>query len=384
GYRAPRSVGEPDRVVVGTLDRGEQEELLDASRFTRRAPASGLALAGRWLAANLDRPTGAIARRLTPDDVGVTARRAGHAARMTVEVGGEARTVRERAVRLGPLGLFGVETLPDPLSPTDPDRSEAPAGPGTRRAAERPPVVVFLSSGNDSHIGPSRLWVSLGRRWAAAGFRCVRVDLSGLGESPAREGQAEQVLRPPEAFDDVLDVAAAVAEDPKDVVLVGLCSGAYQALDSALELAPLGVLAINPVMRFVPPEVAAGGRISERRQLCIPRATWSVALRSRLPKRTGDRVAAMRAIWERWRPRGHRTDWRARFLQRGVQVYCICGEQEAGPFRRHGAGMPEASGSSAGMQVEAIAGLDHALLAAGHRELVVDRLTEALHRMTGR
>src|SRR5262249_20114005 len=122
------------------------------------------------------------------------------------------------------------------------------------------------------HIGPSRLWVEFARRWASIAIRSVRFDLSGLGDSPARPGQPEFVARAPEAFDDVLDAARAVSpRDASDVVLMGLCSAAYQALESGLELVPRAVVALNPVLSFQPPEMLAGAAMHHRRRVCLPR-----------------------------------------------------------------------------------------------------------------
>ena len=68
------------------------------------------------------------------------------------------------------------------------------------------------------------------------------------------------------------EIANAVSpDDPSDVVLVGLCSSAYQALDSAIRLHPLGVIALNPVITFQPPEMLAGGKVDERRRVALPR-----------------------------------------------------------------------------------------------------------------
>ena len=50
------------------------------------------------------------------------------------------------------------------------------------------------------------MWVELSRAWAALGFPCYRFDLSGLGDSPVRAGQVRNLVRAPEAFDDVVDV----------------------------------------------------------------------------------------------------------------------------------------------------------------------------------
>ena len=91
----------------------------------------------------------------------------------------------------------------------------------------------------------------------------VRVDLSGVGDSPSRPGEPEFVIRLPVAFEDVKEIASAVSRGRHavGVVLVGLCSSAYQALDSALELHPRGVIALNPVLTFQPPEMLAGGKV---------------------------------------------------------------------------------------------------------------------------
>ena len=80
---------------------------------------------------------------------------------------GDGRPLLERAVRIEPSGLFGIETA--------------------NAAASAGPTVIFVNNGFGSHVGPSRLWVVLARRWAAAGLRCVRLDLSGIGDSPSRE-----------------------------------------------------------------------------------------------------------------------------------------------------------------------------------------------------
>ena len=88
--------------------------------------------------------------------------------------------VRERAVELGPARLFGV------LS--EPEHGIEPSA----------PTVVFLNVGVIGHQGPGRLWVEHARAFVAAGgVRCLRADLSGIGDSPARPGRAELVLSRP-------------------------------------------------------------------------------------------------------------------------------------------------------------------------------------------
>ena len=63
------------------------------------------------------------------------------------------------------------------------------------------------------------------------------------------------------------------ADDPSNVVLVGLCSSAYQALESALDCKPRGVVAVQPVLSFQPPEMAMGRPMDSRRRIALPRNT---------------------------------------------------------------------------------------------------------------
>ena len=135
--------------------------------------------------------------------------------------------VRERVVELGTQRMFGV--VSEPVGDV------------------RGPLILMVNGINEDHVGPSRLWVELSRRWAGLGLRCVRFDFNELGESPWLPGQPDRPV-----FDKTLryDVGDAVrafnAENPAESVLIGLCSGAQVALEAALELKNRGFYAINP------------------------------------------------------------------------------------------------------------------------------------------
>lgn len=338
---------------------GEQEALLDVDHLRRQLPARGTATVVAWLDAALrSRPAGPRPPA-GPPPWWVPA---GDGVALPVEepVGA---TVRERAVRLGPSGLFGIET------------ERAGAGDGAR------PTVVLLSSGTDTHVGPSRLWVQLARRWAASGHaRCVRVDLSGWGESDPRPGRPARVLRAPEAFDDVAEVVAGVG-DPRRVVLVGLCSGAYQALESALELRPAGVLAINPLLRFTPPELLEHGAVAPRRRICEAKRPWVDAARARLPGQVVEVMTTLRVAASRIRSTDRSTGWLDELVRSDVRLYCICGEEDALPFTETGERARASWWSSGHVRIDVVPGLDHALVPAVQRESACDRLTEELHRI---
>jgi alpha/beta superfamily hydrolase len=362
----PRRGGSAVRTTADVLElaAGEHEALFEADVLRRRIPAGAVANVAHWL-------SDAIAQLgTTPPGPGrAAARRAGAApswvpastlAAVPPGAPGEP-TVYERSVRIGHHGLFGIETLPSPNVPPE------------------APVVLFFPTGMDSHIGPHRLWVDLARRWASLGARCVRVDLSGLGESAPRPGRPELVVRAPEAFDDVAD-AVRWAGGPARAVLVGLCSSAYQVLESAIELEPLGVLSVNPLLRFTPPELAAGGEMSGRRRLCQPRRVWQGAARRALPEPVGQAIADLRRLLVRWRrkltKRGAGT---ARLALAGVDVRVVCREDEAEQLAAFGlVDRPEE-----GVRVVVVPELEHSLAHAVQRQEVADRLTTMLRSMTG-
>jgi pimeloyl-ACP methyl ester carboxylesterase len=88
--------------------------------------------------------------------------------------------------------------------------------------------------------------VRLARRLARQGVRSVRLDLSGVGDSPTRPGRQRDVVYAPDWLDDLVDAVDALA--PAPVVLVGLCSGAYSALECALAARVRGVCVVNPIL----------------------------------------------------------------------------------------------------------------------------------------
>jgi pimeloyl-ACP methyl ester carboxylesterase len=143
--------------------------------------------------------------------------------------------LRERILHLGAAGnLFGI--VSEPISP----------------APEHLPWVVLLNAGSSYRVGPNRLSTLLARQLAAGGFRCVRLDLRGLGDSDAADPTRENHPYPETTFQDI-----ALALDhlhtqlgARRAVLMGLCSGAYAAFQSAARLpSPLLVegIAINPL-----------------------------------------------------------------------------------------------------------------------------------------
>ncbi|MGH8994521.1 MAG: alpha/beta fold hydrolase [Acidimicrobiales bacterium] len=269
---------------------------------------------------------------------------------------GSPSTMIERLVHLGPVGLFGIETAPV-----------------TRTVG---PTVLFLNCGKDWHVGPNRMWTNLARRWAASGFRTVRFDLSGLGDSPARAGRSFQSIYSPDAFDDLTDVVAAVSpENPSDVIFAGLCSGAYQGLESAMTMAPRGVIAINPSLRFTPAETG-NGPLDPRRRICRPpsrmvrmyRELPFPSLRTRL-RPVGTRMINLTA--RRQSP----ISCLQELASNGVDTFIVGGADEVGPFCKGKAPERTSLLTTGRVRIEVIEGLDHALLLAQDRAQIAAMVT---------
>ena len=128
------------------------------------------------------------------------------------------------------------------------------------------PTIFFLNAGVIDHVGPAGLWVRLGRSWAEAGFRAIRFDLSGNGDSPVHPGQSRQVIFSSHHEQDVVDVLRAAApRDPSNAVLVGLCSGGFNSIGPAIEVKVRGVCAVNPVLTFKDLDLEHGGEPDQRR-----------------------------------------------------------------------------------------------------------------------
>jgi pimeloyl-ACP methyl ester carboxylesterase len=152
----------------------------------------------------------------------------GHASKVAVVVRKKNRpTVTERFVELGPERLFGVVTEP--------------------KGDAQGPLLIMFNVANEEHTGPSRLWVELARRWGSFGLRSVRFDLRGLGDSPRITSQGPFPFFEEGWLEDILVVAQELSpDDPSNTVFIGLCSGAYWAIEAAAVLQARGVCALNP------------------------------------------------------------------------------------------------------------------------------------------
>ncbi|HEY8312056.1 MAG TPA: alpha/beta fold hydrolase [Gemmatimonadaceae bacterium] len=154
-----------------------------------------------------------------------------HASVSSSTNGSDTSGVRESWVKFSRGSLVGVLTEPE------------------RRTGQ--PAVILLNTGADHNVGPHRMYVPLARRWADLGFPVLRFDLAGLGDSKPNEDIPTSESYPDAALDDIraaVEFMRTEREYP-NVLLAGICSGAYHAIHAADALT-VGIIAVNPPLYY--------------------------------------------------------------------------------------------------------------------------------------
>jgi pimeloyl-ACP methyl ester carboxylesterase len=195
------------------VDVHDQSTLLDVESLLALVPTETLQVICAWLSEHLPESDDNVI------DVAALER--------ATEIPSAAGLLQEEACSIGPLGLFGIRTY-----------------------AAKPsalPLIVCLNNSVDHHVGPGRLWVDWARDLAGRGFSTLRLDLSGLGDSPARPGQPIDRPFPAEANSDLHDVISALVPD-NGVVLVGYCSGGRNSLNASNLTGVKGIVAVNTAL----------------------------------------------------------------------------------------------------------------------------------------
>jgi len=142
--------------------------------------------------------------------------------------------VEETCVFAAEVPLFGIETR-------------------RRDEDDRARTIVLLNAGAVHRTGPNRLYVTLAREWATLGYRVIRLDVSGTGDSgvlPTRRVADPFSSAHP---DDVRQLVALLrTETPAmHLTLAGLCSGAYLSFTAArLGVSVERIVMINPPMFY--------------------------------------------------------------------------------------------------------------------------------------
>jgi alpha-beta hydrolase superfamily lysophospholipase len=247
--------------------------------------------------------------------------------------------------------------------------------------------VIFLNAGHLDHIGPSRLWVELSRRWAALGFRSFRIDLSGIGESPPLEGMTERITRSVHALRQVAEVIDFVEPDNScDVLLVGLCSGAYQAMEVALSSRVRAVFLVNPSFRFDALDSGKIGESATKREVAETPAKWYSALEQ------------LRFLWPLarhfpdivWRiinslgVRSSRADSLVRLAKANVDTFVVCDSDQAESLIRGRKADARRLAKRGALTFAHVDPLDHTVFGPLARQSVSNVLTSWLEERYGR
>lgn len=170
----------------------------------------------------------------------------------------------ERPVRFGfKEGFFGVLCMP------------------VTQAANR--CVIFVSTAANHHIGTHRMFVYLARELAKRGIASLRIDVAGIGDSICPSGRVANEIYSIEAVADVrAAIDAMVIERFSDIVLCGVCSGAYLAYQTAIVDKRVNTLLCFNLFRFIwrdtdsLTEVArtAGASVGEYMRRALQWSTW--------------------------------------------------------------------------------------------------------------
>ena len=152
----------------------------------------------------------------------------------------QAETFSETAFEFGAgSALRGVLCCPNPPS-----------------SDERRRVVVFVNTGANCHVGSGRTFVDHARALAERGVASLRMDITGIGDSPwLAEGPLGAIHR----IERVADVSAAFDGLKRlgfgEVCLIGVCSGAFLAFQTALaDPRVTRLMLVNPSFWLPPSE----------------------------------------------------------------------------------------------------------------------------------
>jgi alpha-beta hydrolase superfamily lysophospholipase len=284
------------RALPATLDTAPataQDLLLDVRPSDCQVPEEALDLVVGWLSSPLE----------DTDGVPVKSPEAEHSVLVASGAPGSV-LVRERPMRIGEVGIFALAD--EPVAPL-PDSA---------------PWVVLVNVANEHHVGPGRRWVEFGRLWAAMGYRVLRIDQTGVGDSPTHPGQAESLTFAPEWIDDMRDVVRTLSAAGAAVIMVGLCSGAYSAFEAAMWENVAAVFAVNPRLTLYPAAKGTPVYTNRRRAAVLPaRPIAKLAETHRILAGGIWRIYRQLAVWHA----PFVVIWRV--LRRGTEVQIIaCGE----------------------------------------------------------
>ncbi len=262
-------------------------------------------------------------------------------------------------------------------------------GAGERRM----PGVVLLNAGCVHRMGPHRMNVTLARRLAVQGFPVLRLDLSGIGDSPVAPGAEENLTYPPEALRDV-DQAMTFLRRTHGIdrfVMVGLCSGADLAFKAGFNFRDVaGAVMMNP-RTFCAHDLSAVDEFHKGRwyqEALLRKEAWRKLLRGQVDLRRVARTVAprLRAVARQLLTRRRSPEEATvparlgSMIERGVDTFLLVSEHDPGVDfvdGRHRGGMHELR-SLRGFRREDLRGTDHTFTALWAQARVIDLVVDHL------
>lgn len=140
---------------------------------------------------------------------------------------------REVAVQFGADdGLFGILSLPPRLAPNA-------------------PALLLVNTSANPRWGNARIAVDLARALTNDGIASLRMDAGGMGDADPASGERGRPYSEAVTTDVMAAVAELQARAGRPVVVMGVCSGAYHALQSAANGSRVSGLILVNLQRFV-------------------------------------------------------------------------------------------------------------------------------------
>ncbi|KVP42017.1 alpha/beta hydrolase [Burkholderia ubonensis] len=259
------------------------------------------------------------------------------------------------------------------------------------------PALLIVNTAANPRSADGRVGVRMARAIARSGVTTLRIDINGVGDSglQAPDDQAG-IPYSSRAIDDIAAAATWLDEQGyQDIVAIGICSGAYEALHAAARSRVLaGVIAIN-LSRFIWPDhltldAVLKARSNSARGYWVSGRDWRRwkrlvterrDLRPILRSLAGNLVARVRvpamdvAARFGWTPRDNTPRGMMHELaRRGVWTLLVYGELDPGidDVHRHFGSPARAFRRSRHVRIRTLPQLDHALYGTSGANAVID------------
>jgi alpha/beta superfamily hydrolase len=237
-----------------------------------------------------------------------------------------------------------------------------------------PTCVIFLNNGVAPSTGPARAWVEMSRALNRHGWGTMRLDVSGLGESPTRPRFHDDDNHARVVTDDISEaIDAAKSRGYTQFILVGLCSGAFNAIEAQYaDDRVTSFFALNPAVWVTP-----------RRWKCWLAPWWRLFEFGM--RKTPIRVRVLRLPRWLWRTLAFvritpPADLTLRHLARlGRRSTIVFSDDDAGFVdfeRRTMRAIDEYQAPASTVEVVVVGNLDHSLFGHGARETVTELLLD--------